>query len=71
MGTTFNQRFGARLRTLRRDAELTQPELAHAAQTDPSQISRWENGHSFPNSLSRQLLAQALGVLEDRLFIDP
>jgi transcriptional regulator with XRE-family HTH domain len=47
---------------LRRDAGLTQDQLADKALLDPSTISRLESGKVWPKGLTALLLCRALGV---------
>jgi transcriptional regulator with XRE-family HTH domain len=54
--------FGDRLRRLRREAKLTQRELAARAQISQSRISEWETGGVTPEKASIEALADALGV---------
>ena len=58
----------ANLRRLRREAGLTQDQLADKALLDPSTISRLENGKVWPKGLSALLLCRALHVPLDALL---
>lgn len=51
-----------KLRTLREQRGLTQPELARSCHVGQSQISRWENATAIPSSPKLDGLAHALGV---------
>lgn len=65
------RRFGERLRKLRRQAGLTQDELANRSGLDPRLISLYENTR-WPNPTLDTLLclAYGLGVKPDRLLTD-
>jgi putative transcriptional regulator len=62
-------RFGSRLKSLRREAGLTQGELAERAELAVETISRMENGHWSNTTIEvAERLAQALGVSMVALF---
>ena len=50
------------LRTLRRQAELTQVKLADLVGISPFTISRYERGSIMPSGAALQRLAEVLGV---------
>ena len=54
------KRFGERLKEARRAKGLTQVGLAHALNSDPTHISRWERGKIQPSHESLEALANAL-----------
>ena len=62
--------FGARLKTLRKKAGLTQEELAEAIGVHLNSVSLWENGEYTPKMQSIKALAKALGVPEADLLND-
>lgn len=53
---------GARIRTARRDAGLTQETLAERVGRDRKTIVRWENAYSVPDLDDLLLVAHALDV---------
>lgn len=63
--------FGSRLRTLRKNAGLTQEQLAEAIGVHLNTISRWENDSDAPNMFKLSLIAQALNVNENDLITPP
>ena len=66
--------FAQRLKTLRKKAGLTQPELADLIGVHETTIRRWENDYansSKPNIGYIQALAKALNVSENDLLNDP
>ena len=68
------ENFGQRLKTLRKKAGLTQPELADLIGVHETTIRRWENDYansSKPNIGYIQALAKALNVSENDLLNDP
>ncbi len=56
------QLFGSRLRTLRKNAGLTQQQLADYAGVKPPVIVRYETGRALPRPQTIEKLAGALGV---------
>lgn len=60
--------FPERLAALRRQKDLTQGELAKAADLHINQIKRYEKGTNRPASPALKGLAQALGVSADELL---
>lgn len=64
-------RFGDRLRKLRRQAGLTQDELANRSGLDPRLISLYENAKQPNPTLDTLLcLAHGLGVKPEQFFSD-
>ncbi|MDX2697127.1 helix-turn-helix domain-containing protein [Streptomyces ipomoeae] len=53
---------GTQLRSARKEAHLTQQQLAERIDRDVKSISRWENGHRAPDLTDLILIAGALGV---------
>ncbi len=63
--------FGERLRTFRKKAGLTQPELAELIGVHETTIRRWENDYSGkPGMENIKALAKALNVSENDLLND-
>ena len=56
------------IRSLRRNASLTQKELASRLEVNQSAISQWETGRTLPDLEKLPKLAQALGVTIQELF---
>ena len=50
------------LRSLRREAVLTQQELADRMGVQQRMVSKWENGETMPRPANIRKLAAALGV---------
>ena len=59
--------FGERLRNLRRDAGLTQDELASRTHLSQTAISNWESGNRIPNIDYAIILAKFFFVTLDYL----
>ena len=59
---------GARIRTARADANLTQLELGNRVGRDHRTIHRWEYGQRIPTLDDLLLLADALGVMPQEFF---
>ena len=60
--------FGERLRTLRRQKNFTQEQLAEMINIQPENYSRIENGLSFPKPENIVKISQALDVEIAELF---
>lgn len=60
--------FGERLRTLRRQKNLTQEQLAEIINIQPENYSRIENGLAFPKPENIVKISQALDVEIAELF---
>lgn len=54
--------FGKRLRSLRREAELSQAQLANKVGVNHMTVNRWERGHWWPGSDTLIRIADVLGV---------
>lgn len=54
--------FGRRLKLARERAGLKQGQLAELLKVEPPTVSRWENGHDFPEDYRLPLLYSALNV---------
>jgi transcriptional regulator with XRE-family HTH domain len=61
-------RFGKRLRQLRREKDLTQEQLAEAANISVESISNLERGIHAPSFDTLERLAKALGIPVKNLF---
>jgi transcriptional regulator with XRE-family HTH domain len=59
--------FGRQLRTLRGEARLARAELARRASVPVSTLRHWEHDRGFPGVPAFLRLAEALGVLAERL----
>lgn len=67
--TELKQRIGTHLRTLRRQRDMSQEELAERAQLHPTYISRIEAGRSLPALDVLMRLSQALNTrVEEFLY---
>ena len=53
---------GAVIRKLREQKNMTQAELAEVLQVSDKAISKWENGHGYPDITLLEPLAAALGI---------
>lgn len=62
------QVFMPRLRQARRDAQLTQTDVAKRIGASPSAVSRWFSGNALPESAYIPALARELRVTTDWLF---
>ena len=60
--------FGAKIRSLRAGAGLTQEQLAQKLSVTPQAVSKWESGTSMPDILLLPPLSVALGTSIDALF---
>lgn len=67
----LRKKFGARLRQLRRQADLTQEQLAAAAELSVDFLSLVERGINAPSFENIEKLAKALGVPIRELFSFP
>ena len=60
--------FGERLKKLRKQAGITQQELAEILNVHPQTVSKWERGISEPDMAMYGQLADVLGVSLEKLF---
>lgn len=65
------KRIGRRIKELRKQAGLTQEQLADRVQIDPRHMSRLERGVYFPSLDTLELIAQSFSVLLKDLFVFP
>ena len=63
-----NVTFGAFVRTLRKEKQMTQLELAKILNLSDKTISKWEQGKAFPDIAVWEALAEALEVTVAELF---
>lgn len=64
------KQFAQQLALLRKESNLTQEDLAKQLHVSPQAISKWENGHSLPETALLPQLARILDVSIDDLFRD-
>ena len=62
--------FGNRLAALRKNANLTQNDIARAVGVTIQAVSKWENGRNFPDLAYLDDLASVLGVEIKELFFE-
>lgn len=67
---TFRQSFGSRLRAARRQAGITQRDLAARIGVSPACLSMYEHGKRLPNIETASAAAAALGIPFSRLVCD-
>lgn len=65
---SLRQKFGRRVRYLRKTADLTQEELANKAEISVDFLSNVERGINAPSFENLEKLAKALGVEVRELF---
>ena len=63
-----NVTFGGFVRTLRKEKQMTQLELAKILNLSDKTISKWEQGKAFPDIAVWEALAEALDVTVAALF---
>jgi transcriptional regulator with XRE-family HTH domain len=56
---------------LRKQAHMTQVELAEALGVTQSNISQWENGTAFPSASKLPIIAKTLDCTIDALYDKP
>lgn len=61
---------GERIRQLRKEAGLSQAELAEKIGADPGRVSRYEAGRITPSAEALVRLAEVLNISIDHLLID-
>lgn len=66
----WQRQFGSRLRELRLARQLSQMDLAHAADLDPTYVSGIERGRRNVSLVNVHVLAVTLGVPVAELFQD-
>lgn len=65
---SLKQKFGKRVRELRKSKNLTQEDLAELMNMEPSNISKLECGLHFPQPEKIEKLAKIMGVEIQNLF---
>ena len=55
-------RIGEKIASVRKDANLSQGELAEIIGVSPQAVSKWENGHNLPDIENLMTMAEALNV---------
>ena len=64
-----NIKIGNHITFLRKQNKLTQEELAKKLDVSVQSISKWENGHTFPESTTLPLLSQLLNCSIDSILL--
>ena len=64
-----NRKIGNQIATLRRQHGYTQEELAERLGISPQAISKWENGHSLPETAQLPALARLLRSTIDAILV--
>ena len=64
------KKIGRQIAALRKERGLTQESLAEAAGVSPQAVSKWENGHSLPETALLPRLAKALDASVDMILSD-
>lgn len=59
---------GANIKRARKDAGVTQKELAERLQVYQKDISRWENNELTPNALTLARICKELGASADKVL---
>ena len=62
--------FGQTIKSLRREANMTQENLAELLSISPQAISRWENGTALPDAQNVLQISKLFGVTTDYLLND-
>ena len=62
------KQIGNRIRTMRRNKNLTQQQLAEALGVSSQSVSKWENGFSAPDVSMLPVIARYFGITIDELF---
>ncbi len=63
-------KIGKQISTLRKERGLTQESLAEFLSISPQAVSKWENGHSLPETAVLPLLARSLDTSIDSILTD-
>ena len=66
--TSLKQKFGKRVKELRKNKGLTQEQLAELINIEPPNVSKLENGLHFPQPEKIEKIASALEVSIQELF---
>ena len=65
----LKKELGKRIQNIRKSKNITQEKLAEVIGIDPKNVSRIENGNSYPSAETLTAIANALGVAVYELFI--
>lgn len=65
---SLKQKFGKRVKELRKSKQLTQEQLAEIIDLEPTNVSKMENGMHFPGPDNIEKIANALNVSIQELF---
>ena len=63
-----NLKIGQKIKTKRRERDLTQEELANILGVTKAAVSKWENGESYPDITMLPQIAQLFCITMDELF---
>ena len=63
-----NLKIGQKIKTKRRERDLTQEELANILGVTKAAVSKWENGESYPDITMLPQIAQLFRITMDELF---
>lgn len=63
------KKVGAKISSLRKEIGCSQEKLAELLKITPQAISKWENGHSLPETSSLPILAQIFGCSIDDIIM--
>ena len=66
--TIDNKEFGLRLRSLRKEKNMTQAELATKTRVTRSSVANWETGQRFPDIDALKLIAALFNAPVDYLY---
>ena len=64
------RKIGKRITAIRKERGYTQENLAELLNISPQAVSKWENGHSLPETALLPLLAKTLETSIDALFVE-
>ena len=66
-----NNFFGENLKRIRHEKGITQKQLADMIMISTPNISRWENGESYPQIIWIYIIANALSISPESLIMLP
>ena len=64
----LKDKMGMKIKSLRRECDLTQEELANILGVTKAAVSKWENAESFPDVTLLPQIAQVFSITMDELF---
>ena len=64
----LKDKMGMKIKSLRRERDLTQEELANILGVTKAAVSKWENAESFPDVTLLPQIAQVFSITMDELF---